>query len=98
MSMQILVVINRQRRCRLGKEMILRWAGSDPDGLRKLKNGDTLDVYGWFFDRESAVEAANRDYKSGTGINVVYLKKDNEAVRKINVPVLPVYSEDYLGK
>jgi pimeloyl-ACP methyl ester carboxylesterase len=80
------------------KEMILRWAGSNPEGLKQLKSGDALDVYGSFFERESVIDASNRDYEAGAGIDVARHIKDNAVGTKINVPVLLIYGEAFLGK
>lgn len=79
------------------KEMILRWAGSNEVGLGKLKSGNALDVYGSFFDNPSVIKATCQDYEAGATVDVTAQRADQEAGRKVNIPVLLIYGKEYLG-
>jgi pimeloyl-ACP methyl ester carboxylesterase len=78
-------------------EMIFRWAGSNDKGLVKLKADDALNVYTKFFEQEHTLEASNKDYEAGATVDVQAQKEDQEAGRKIGVPVLLVYSGGSIG-
>ncbi|ORY11827.1 Alpha/Beta hydrolase protein [Clohesyomyces aquaticus] len=78
-------------------KMIERWSGTNSTGLQSLKSDDSIHVYGEFFKDPSVIRASNEDYKFGAFEDVEQQKEDQEAGRKIGVPVLLVYSEDYLG-
>jgi pimeloyl-ACP methyl ester carboxylesterase len=77
--------------------MILRWAGSNEGGLEKLRSENALDVYGSFFDSPSVIEATCRDYEAGATIDATEQAADQEAGRKVDVPVLLIYGKEYLG-
>jgi pimeloyl-ACP methyl ester carboxylesterase len=79
------------------KEMILKWAGSNEVGVEKLKSGNALDVYGSFFDNPSVIKATCQDYEAGATVDVTAQIADQEAGRKVNIPVLLVYGQEYLG-
>src|ERR1700761_5784835 len=79
------------------KEMILRWAGSNEVGLEKLKSGNAFNVYGTFFDNPSVIKATCQDYEAGATVDVTAQTADQEAERKVNIPVLLVYGKKYLG-
>jgi pimeloyl-ACP methyl ester carboxylesterase len=79
------------------KDMILRWAGSNEAGLEKLKSGNALDVYGSFFDNPSVIKATCQDYEAGATVDVTAQTADQEAGRKVNIPILLIYGKAYLG-
>jgi pimeloyl-ACP methyl ester carboxylesterase len=79
------------------KEMILKWAGSNEVGLANLKSGNSLDVYGSFFDNPSVIKATCQDYEAGATTDVIAQTADQVAGRKVNIPVLLIYGEEYLG-
>lgn len=79
-------------------DMIKRWAGSNAEGLEKLESGDALKVYTTFFDNESVIEASCRDYEAGATVDKDVEQKDIDAGRRITVPLLIVYSAEFLAK
>ncbi|KAF1847088.1 alpha/beta-hydrolase [Cucurbitaria berberidis CBS 394.84] len=78
--------------------MITRWAGSNEEGLDKLRSGDSLSVYGSFFDQESVIEASCRDYEAGATTDLDFERKAIETNQRIVVPLLLVYSQGFLPK
>jgi pimeloyl-ACP methyl ester carboxylesterase len=79
------------------QEMMLRWAGSNDTGLSNLKADDALDVYGEFFAQEHTLKASCEDYKEGATTDVEREEEDQKEGRKVNVPVLLLYSEKGIG-
>ena len=80
------------------KDMIDRWAGSNAEGLEKLKSGDALTVYSNFFDHESVIEASSRDYEAGATTDLDAQTKAISKDQRITAPLLLVYSQDFLSK
>tara|TARA_R110002003_G_scaffold104_23_gene8359 strand:- start:5482 stop:6360 length:879 start_codon:yes stop_codon:yes gene_type:complete len=78
-------------------EMIQRWAGTNPTGLQSLKSDDALAVYGGFFEQESVIIASNEDYKHGATTDVEMDEEDQKAGRKIEKPLLLLYSAEFIG-
>jgi len=78
--------------------MINRWAGSNTEGLEKLKSGDSLTVYSSFFDQESIIEASCLDYEAGSKTDLDFQTKAIENHQGIVVPLLLIYSKDYLPR
>ena len=78
--------------------MINRWAGSNAEGLQKLRSGDSLTVYGSFFDQESVIEASCRDYEAGATTDLEFEAKAIENDQHIVAPLLLVYSAEFLPK
>jgi hypothetical protein len=79
------------------EEMVSKWAGKNPKGLDSLHSDDALTVYCKFFEQDHTIDASCKDYEAGAGVDVEAQKKDQEEGRKIKVPLLLVYSEDYIG-
>lgn len=79
-------------------DMIARWAGSNAEGLEKLKSGDALKVYSTFFDKESVIEASCRDYETGANVDIDAQEQDIANQQCITVPLLLVYSQEFLAK
>lgn len=78
------------------RDMIARWAGKDALG-RDWKAGDeALEVYSSFFDKDSVIEATTMDYEAGAGADVEFEKRAIKEGRKIEVPLLLVYSGTFL--
>jgi pimeloyl-ACP methyl ester carboxylesterase len=78
--------------------MIDRWAGTNAEGLEKLKSGNALTVYRSFFDREEVIEASCRDYEAGATVDLNIETKAISEGQQIVVPLLLVYSQDFLPK
>lgn len=79
------------------QEMTLRWCGKNPKGIEKLKDGDSLNVYGGFFKQPHTIIASNEDYRAGATTDIEAQEEDQKAGRKIKSPVLLLYSHDYIG-
>ncbi|USP74878.1 alpha/beta-hydrolase [Curvularia clavata] len=79
------------------REMILHWAGKNTVGINTLKADDALEVYGQFFEQEHTLKASCEDYREGATTDVEREEKSNKEGRKINVPVLLVYSQAGIG-
>ncbi|KAJ4374970.1 hypothetical protein N0V83_002049 [Neocucurbitaria cava] len=79
------------------QEMILRWAGDNPEGLSSLKSDDALTVYGAFFDQPHTLRASCEDYKEGATTDVERAEQDQKEGKKIKIPTCLIYSESYLG-
>jgi pimeloyl-ACP methyl ester carboxylesterase len=80
------------------EEMILRWGGSNPTALTLLKSDNAMEVYTSFFAQPHTIKASNHDYEAGATVDVAAQKGDQEAGRKIEVPLLLVWSEAGIGK
>jgi pimeloyl-ACP methyl ester carboxylesterase len=78
-------------------DMIIRWAGKNEKGLNALKSDNALEVYGAFFNNEHTIRASNEDYKAGAGVDLDQQEEDQKNGRKINAPLLLIYSEHYIG-
>ncbi|PSN61420.1 alpha/beta-hydrolase [Corynespora cassiicola Philippines] len=76
------------------REMVARWAGS---GLRRIEEEGGMEVYAGFFESADVVEATCEDYAAGATVDVEAQWHDQEAGRKIEVPVLLVYSGVSIG-
>ncbi|KAI4666995.1 uncharacterized protein J4E79_001676 [Alternaria viburni] len=79
------------------QEMILRWSGKSNAGIEKLKANDSLTVYGDFFNQEHTLKATCEDYKEGATTDVEREEKNQKEGRKIEVPLLLVYSAASIG-
>ena len=76
--------------------MIARWAGSTASGRAWKAEDEALEVYSSFFERESVVEATTMDYEAGAGADVEFEKRTIDEGRRIEVPLLLVYSGTFL--
>jgi pimeloyl-ACP methyl ester carboxylesterase len=79
------------------QEMILRWSGNSDAGVEKLKADDALALYGELFAQEHTLKASCEDYKEGATTDLEKEEKDQKEDRKIQVPVLLVYSAAGIG-
>lgn len=80
-------------------EMILKWAAADwnTNDENNLSEGNALDVYAHYFDKESVIRASCKDYVAGGNEDVTSQAEDIELKRLLEVPTLVLYSKDYLG-
>lgn len=79
------------------KEMIVRWAGKNTNGLSSLKSDDALNIYGQFFDQPHTLKASCEDYKEGATTDIERQEQDQKDGKKIKSPLLLLYSDDYIG-
>lgn len=79
-------------------EMIHRWAGSPSSpAFTSLSSDSALPLYAALFSQPGVLEATCADYAAGAGIDVDMQTRDQEQGRKINCPVLLLYSEKGIG-
>ncbi|KAH7312870.1 putative Fluoroacetate dehalogenase [Rhexocercosporidium sp. MPI-PUGE-AT-0058] len=74
-----------------------RWGGNSVSALQRFKENQAWDVYMSHFKRESVVEASCDDYRAGAEEDVTLQQEDQKEGRKMDCPVLKVYSELFLG-
>jgi pimeloyl-ACP methyl ester carboxylesterase len=79
-------------------DMIDRWAGSNSQGLDKLKSDTAMEVYGGFMTESNVIAASCEDYKHGATTDVEAQEEDQKEGKKIDVPVLLLYGKDFIGK
>ena len=77
-------------------QKIREWAGTNEEGLERLEEG--IPVYRELFNKQGVIDASCADYRAGAGVDCEEQTVDQEEGRKLEVPVLVVYSKDYLGK
>jgi pimeloyl-ACP methyl ester carboxylesterase len=75
-----------------------RWAGKSENGLIKLKEHGAMDVYSELFKVSSVIQATCDDYRAGAEEDVELQEDDQRSGRKVDIDLLVIYSEDYLGK
>ncbi|KAH7091327.1 Alpha/Beta hydrolase protein [Paraphoma chrysanthemicola] len=78
-------------------ECIMRWSGKSSPSQASLQADDALSVYGGFFEQDSVIEASNEDYKHGATTDLEAQEEDQKAGRKIEKPLLLIYSSDFIG-
>jgi pimeloyl-ACP methyl ester carboxylesterase len=78
------------------RDMIARWAGSNSSGQAYMPEDEALEVYSSFFEKESVIEATTMDYEAGAGADVEFEKRAIGEGRRIEVPLLLVYSGTFL--
>lgn len=80
------------------RKMIERLGGSSPLARANLCSDGAMEVYERAFRQESVLRAACRDYEAGAGVDVERQREDQREGRKIEVPVLVLFSGDGLGR
>ncbi|KAF3034814.1 hypothetical protein E8E12_006728 [Didymella heteroderae] len=78
------------------RDMIARWSGSNASGRAKMTEDGALEVYSSFFEKESVIKATTMDYEAGAGADVEFERRAIEDGRRIEVPLLLVYSGTFL--
>jgi pimeloyl-ACP methyl ester carboxylesterase len=81
---------------RWARDMIARWAGSTAFGHAWKAEDEALEVYSSFFEKESVIQATTMDYEAGAGADVEFEKRAIEEGRRIEVPLLLLYSGTFL--
>lgn len=74
-----------------------RWSGNSASARAKFKENNAWDVYMNDSKRESIVTASCDDYRAGAEENVLLQEEDQRVGRKMDCPVLKIYSELFLG-
>lgn len=78
--------------------MIDRWAGSNAAGRASMAADDAGAVYAAFFERDDVVLATTRDYEAGATVDLEFESAAVERGDMICVPLLLVYSKEFLPK
>lgn len=78
------------------RDMIARWAGHNTFARAKMAEDGALEVYAAFFENKAVVEATSMDYEAGAGADVEFEERAIEEGRRIEVPLLLVYSGAFL--
>lgn len=80
------------------RDMLTRGQGSSSAGQASFAAGGAHEVYAKNFKNTDAIRGSCADYQCGGVLEVREQSEDMEAGRKINVPTLVMFSEQYLGK
>lgn len=75
-----------------------RITGPGKNSLSNLSSQNAMEVYGAAFDNPSVVRASCGDYAAGATVDVAEQKKDQEAGRKVGVPILALHGAGYIAK
>jgi hypothetical protein len=74
-----------------------RWLGRSASGQSKFREQSAVDVYAESFKQESVIRASCDDYRAGAMEDATLQEEDQKAGRKVDVDVLCVFSQGYLG-
>lgn len=80
------------------RDMIERWEGNNTEGQENIKRGRALEVYGSFFERAEVVTSTTMDYKAGATTDLLFEKQAVDEGKRISVPLMLVYSAEFLPK
>lgn len=80
------------------RDLLKRVQGSSPEGQASFAADGAHDVYAANFKRGDAISGSCEDYRSGSVVEVTEQSEDMEAGRKIEVPILVMFSEEKLGR
>lgn len=80
------------------KDMISRWSGQNPAGQERLYSDKAADVYTEFFNKESVIVASCKDYEAGAKEDNDFEQTALDKGRAISVPLLLIYSHEFLPK
>ena len=72
-------------------------AGANADGAKNLFANGSVDVYASHFEKDSMVESTARDYEAAAKEDYTAQVDDQKHGRKIDVPMLVMYSTENLG-
>lgn len=78
--------------------MLARGRGSNEEGIRKLESGDAYAHYAALFDSEATIRGSCADYADGAAPECEVQEAEQREGVKVQVPLLVVYSEGYLGR
>ena len=72
-------------------------AGANAEGAKTLFSNGSVDVYASHYENESTIEATARDYEAAAKDDYTAQVEDQKAGRKVDVPILVLYSAQNLG-
>lgn len=64
----------------------------------RVKSPEGIEVYHAAFNNPSVVRASCADYASGATVDVEAQREDQEAGRKVSVPLLALHGAEYINK
>ncbi|KAJ4518812.1 hypothetical protein HRR75_002485 [Exophiala dermatitidis] len=79
------------------REALKRIAGSNPQSWDRIASNNALDIYGVLFAKRDTIYYSSLDYEAGATTDVTQQEEDQRAGRKIEVPLLVLYSKAKLG-
>ncbi|KAG9773562.1 hypothetical protein KCU88_g5708, partial [Aureobasidium melanogenum] len=79
------------------REALKRIAGSNPQSWDRIASNNALDIYGVLFAKRDTIYYSSLDYEAGATTDVTQQEEDQQAGRKIEVPLLVLYSKAKLG-
>lgn len=80
------------------RAILERGRGTNAAGIEALESDDAYAHYCAVFDREEAVRGSCADYADGAEAECEAQSEEQRARRKVEVPLLVVYSQAYLGR
>ena len=72
-------------------------AGTNTESAKMLFANGSANVYASHYEKDSVIEAAARDYEAAAKEDYAAQVEDQKAERKIDVPILILYSKQNLG-
>ncbi|KAK5119037.1 hypothetical protein LTR62_000248 [Meristemomyces frigidus] len=75
-----------------------RVKGKNAEGIKRFREGNAIDHYSHNFTNPEAVAGSCGDYYAGAFEDVDEQKKDQEAGRKVGIPIFVGYSASNLGR
>jgi hypothetical protein len=75
----------------------LRISGPNPQSAAKIQADNALDVYAELFDTAETLYYTSLDYAAGAAPEAEEQSRDQEADRKVGVPILVMFSKARLG-
>lgn len=94
MAVDIISAYGGARWCR---EAHLRIGGLNPESSTRITSDGALDVYAELFDNKETLYYTALDYAAGAAPEANEQKKDQEEGRKVNIPILVMFSKARLG-
>lgn len=79
------------------RSCIDRWVSKSPAGYAKFCENDSIAIYSNLFKSKAVIEATCDDYRAGAQEDIEEQERDQKAGKKIDIDVLAIYSEEYLG-
>ncbi|KAL2434374.1 hypothetical protein ABEF95_005357 [Exophiala dermatitidis] len=79
------------------REAHKRIAGSNPQSWDRIASNNALDIYGVLFAKRDTIYYSCLDYEAGATTDTTQQEEDQQAGRKIQVPLLVLYSKAKLG-
>ncbi|KAH9827749.1 Fluoroacetate dehalogenase [Teratosphaeria destructans] len=92
---QLIGAIGGDQWCKQGLERI---RGPNPAAIEKFRSHNAIDHYSHVFSRPETIVGTCADYRSGAFEDVEAQAEDQKAGRKVQLPLMVIYSAANLGK